>query len=472
MIREAEAPEAADTPTAARRGKRTMCSGGARTAGAAAFFAAFAASALLGAMPAGRAYAQGEVPPPPSTGGVGTGGATSGQQGAPGSPAPGAPGAPGQGGPGAGGPPPLPVLLGYADLLLTLDRPWRAEPLYKLVLMQDPNNAVAKQGLAEAQMRKRPGLTALAHTYYDSQDVQLVGYGGGLFFNTPLGKVTLTAGDGYYKNNNNPNNRRNPIALSPLVPNGSDNFSLDRQTYNLLFEPFWGDKMQHEAAAWLSYQSYDGVPDRFLYDFHYSYIAEPGRKKYTIGTGRKDSFFQSQVNQFLAPESYFVLAEKITFDDYYASVDYPLSKKIDFSFNYRNFQYSDGNVRNNYRTLFMYRIKPDSPMKPMPVWRVGLDGIIDEAKFFTLKYGIPRDFRSLSIATDYAMLTRDYKVVVYASVPVAQKNFAAPAGLVGYVSKSLDKEKRYEVYGKTVILQGRNLSRSLYDYVVGVNARF
>ncbi|MDX1934982.1 MAG: hypothetical protein SFU56_20480 [Capsulimonadales bacterium] len=383
-------------------------------------------------------------------------------------------GAPGPGAPGpqAGGPPPLPVLLGFADFLLTLERPWRAEPLYRLILMQDPNNEVAQRGLRDALNQQKIGFTSLAHSYYDSKDVQLFAYGGGPVIRTPLGKVTVTVGNGYYKNNNNPNNRRNPLSKVPTIPTAEDNFALNKQTYNVEFQPFWGKNMEHEGSAWVSWQTYDSVPDRLLYDFRYSYIPKPGREKFTFGTGRHDSFYQNQINQFLAPETFFQLQRRITFNDYYTAIEYPLAQKYDLNFTYRHFKYRDNNERNNFRTVLWYRLKPTNPMKPMPVWRVGLDGIVDQGRFFTLDYGIPRDFRSLSIATDYVMLTRDLKYVVYLSYPIAEKNFAAPAGLVAYVSKTLGRDKRFEVYGKSVILEARNLSVSLYDYVLGLNTRF
>lgn len=374
--------------------------------------------------------------------------------------------------PQAGGPPPLPVLLGYADFMLTLERPWQAEKLYRLVLMQDPKNVVAQQGLADALRQQRVGFTSLVHSYYDSKDVQLFAYGGGPMIPTEKGKLTVTAGNGYYKNNNNKNNPRNPTSLLPTFPSAEDNFALNRQTYNVQYEPFWGKNMEHEGSAWVSWQTYDNVPDRLLYDFRYSKIIEPGRKKFTVGMGRKDSFYQNQLNQFLAPETYFMLQKKITFRDYYTSIDYPLSKKIDFSFNYRYFKYTDQNERHNIRATVMHRIMPTSPMKPMPVWRVGLDGITDLGRTFTFDYGIPLDFRALSVATDYAMLSRDMKYVLYASFPILEKNFAAPAGLVAYVSKTMGPDKRYEVFAKANILEARNLSTSLYDYVLGLNTRF
>ena len=433
------------------REKRRAAKPGATSRAVGAFLGAglFVGLAAAGARPA-AAQESGTAPPRPNAGGAPT---------APGGPPP-------------GGPPPLPVLLGYADFMLTLDRPWEAEKLYKLILLQDPRNAVALKGLEAAKNQQRPGFTVLGHSYYDSEDTQLFAYGGGPILKYPGGKVTVTVGNGYYKNNNNPNNKRNPLSLSPDIPSAEDNFALQRQTYNVLYEPFWGKQMQHEGSVWLSQQNWDKVSDRFLYDFRYSYIAEPGRKKFTVGTGRKDSFYQNQINQFLAPESYFQLADGILFNDYYAGVEYPLAKRLDFTFNYRFFDYNDGNERNNFRTQFLYRIKPDNPMRPMPIWRVGLDGIIDEGKFFTLTYGIPRDFRSLSIATDYAFLTRDEKYVLYLSYPIWDENFAAPAGVVGYVSKTFGPSKRYEAYGKVIILEARNLSISLYDYVVGVNTRF
>ena len=127
--------------------------------------------------------------------------------------------------PQAGGPPPLPMLLGFADFMLTLERPWQAEKLYRLILMQYPKNAVAQQGLAEALRQQRVGFSALVHTYRDSKDVQLLAYGGGPIIPTEKGKLTLTAGNGYYKNDNNKNNPRNPTSLLPTFPSADDNFA-------------------------------------------------------------------------------------------------------------------------------------------------------------------------------------------------------------------------------------------------------
>jgi len=411
---------------------------------------------ILATASVARAQDSGSVPPPASPTGAPPAGPTGG----------GPPGGPQM------APPPLPVLLGYANFMLTLERPWQAEKLYKLILMLDPKNVAAQKGLEDAENMKHIGFATLVHSYYDSKDVQSLGYGGGPIIMMPSGKMTFTFGNGYYKNNNNPNNRRNPTTQLPTFPSPYDNFALQRQTYNLEYTPFWGKKMENEAAIWLSYQHYDDVPSKLLYDINYTYNIKPGREKINIGTGRKNSFYSSQLNQFLAPETYFELQKGITFNDYYAEVAYPMAPQWDLDFRYRFFDYSDGNQRNNFRTQFLYRIMPTDPRKQMPIWRVGLDGIVDLGRFFTFDYGIPRDFRSVSVMTDYAILGRATKFVLYASYPIAEKNFAAPAGLVAYASQAFGPAKRFEFYSKAEILEARNLSVSLYDYVSGLNIRF
>src|SRR5215217_7014950 len=47
-------------------------------------------------------------------------------------------------------------MIGGAEFMLILDRPFEAEKLFGAVLSMDPNNAYAKQGLERVKLAKRP----------------------------------------------------------------------------------------------------------------------------------------------------------------------------------------------------------------------------------------------------------------------------------------------------------------------------
>ena len=424
-------------------------------------------------------------------------GATVGTPG-PGTPAgpPGAPGAAPGGAPGPGGmppgAPPLAMILGYADFMLAADRPYEAEKIYKQIQANmpkmDPSDpkviemmknmpkeqlegmkqamAAVEKGLKDVAYAKRPTMTALGHYYRDDRDVRLYAYGGGPTFRTPYGRITLTAGTGHYRNNNNPNNPNNPLSLSPDIPTAEDNDTLKKNTLNLLLEPYY---KKWEGNVFLSNVTYDAAPDRFLYDFKLSYVPNPARERYYISHGRHDSYFQNVNNQFYAPETFFQLKKKILYDDYSFGAEYPIAKRLDGTFSYRYFQYSDGNRRSNYRTQLMYRIKPTKG-KMMPVWRVGTDFIFDDSKFFTLDYTASENFNAYSIATDYMFISRKLKYGAYASYPIAEQNFNAPYGVFGFASYQLSKST--EIYAKLARLSGVQNSLSFSDTVIGVNVRF
>ena len=411
--------------------------------------------------------------------------------GGPGSPA-GSPGAPG-GMPGMPpGMPPLSMILGYADFMLAIDRPYEAEKIYKQIMANmpkmDPNDpkvaemmknmpkeqleamqsamAAVQKGMKDVEYAKKPTVTLLGHQYHDDRNVQLYAYGGGPTFRSKYGKATLTAGTGHYRNNNDPNNPNNPLALSPDIPSAEDNDTLKKNTMNLLLEPYY---KKWEGNFFLSNVTYDAAPDRFLYDFKVSYVPNPARERYYISTGRHDSYFQNVNNQFYAPETYFQLKKKILYDDFSLGFEHPVGKKFDSSFAYRGFEYSDGNHRSNYRATFMYRIKPTKGQQ-MPVWRVGTDFIWDDSKFFTLDYTASENFNAYSIATDYLWISRKLKYGVYASYPVYEQNFNAPYGVFGFASYQLSKST--ELYAKFARLSGVGNSLTFNDSVIGFNYRF
>ena len=395
-------------------------------------------------------------------------------------------GAPGGAPGGAPAMPSFPMLLGYADFLITIDRPFEAEKIYNNILKMTPDpdgpageqmpsamkeqitqaRAGATAGLKEVKFYKRPTYTALAHYYSDDRDVDLYAYGAGPTFRTPYGRITITAGTGHYRNNNNPNNTNNPQSISPDIPTAADNDTLKKNTLNLLLEPYY---KKWEGSVFLSNVTYDAAPDRFLYDFKISYVPDPARKRFYASTGRHDSYFQNVNNQFYAPESYFQLVKKTLYDDYSVGAEYPLAKKIDTTFSYRYFKYSDGNRRANYRTQFLYRILPKKG-RQMPIWRAGFDFIFDDSKFFTLDYTASNNFNAYSLATDYLWITRKVKYGVYASYAFSAQNFKAPNGVFGFASYQVSRNA--ELYFKAAQLSGRGNSLTFGDYVVGVNTRF
>lgn len=390
------------------------------------------------------------------------------------------------------GAPPLSVILGFADLMLAADRPYEAEKIYKQIQANlpkmDPNDPkvaamiaamppealatikstqeAVEKGLRDVAYAKRPTFTVLSHAYYDDRNVRLYTFGGGPTFRTRYGRVTVTAGTGKYQNDNNVNNPRNPLSLSPDIPSAADNDTLKKNTFNVLLEPYY---KKFEGSLFFSNVTYDAAPDRFLYDLQLSYLPKPVRERIYISHGRHDSFFQNVNNQFYAPETYFQLQKKIVYDDYSTGIEYPISKRLDGTFYYRYFKYSDGNTRNNYRTQLMYRIKPGGK-KPFPVWRAGLDFIFDDAKFFTLDYTSSFNFNAYQIATDYTFVSRKLKYGFYASLPVYQQNFKAPYGVFGFGDYQLSKST--DVYLKLARLSGPGNSITFSDVVLGTNIRF
>jgi hypothetical protein len=369
------------------------------------------------------------------------------------------------------GPPPIPALLGAADFMLTIDRPFEAEKIYRAILHMDPHNQAAQQGLQDVARAKRPTFTVLSHYYFDTHDVELFAWGGGPTFRTPYGRITLTAGTGYYKNDNNPNNKKNP--LGPVSTGKDvDDFGLQKSTVNLLLEPYY---KQFEGYYFLSEVLYDGAPDRFLYDLETTYVPDPARKRYTLTVARRDSFLQSDKNEFFAPESYYAVAGGLTLDETSVNIDHPLASRVDFSGYYANFDYSDGNHRNVFRTQFLYRLLPKSN-RPMPVFRVGLAHLYDNTDHFAAFYYSPQDVQTLSLVTDYVNLTRRLKYGVVGSFPLTftgGSGFAkhTPAlALFSFINYQVAPD--VELYFKAGGINSPGYDLTFRDFVFGINGRF
>jgi hypothetical protein len=378
------------------------------------------------------------------------------------------PSGPPAGGP-PGGPPPVPVLLGIADFLITIDRPYDAEKIYQGILHMDPKNPAALAGLRDAKFAQRPTMTLLAHGYYDSHDVELFAWGGGPTFRTPYGNITLTAGTGYYKNDNKSANLKNP--LGP-IQNFLDDRAFSKQTLNLLLQPYY---KTFEGYFFLSQVFYEGAPDRFLYDLKFTYTPEPARRRYTLTAARRDSFLQSDKNEFFAPESFYALVGGLTFDEWSLSIDHPLASRWDFTGYYANFDYSDGNHRNILRSQVMYRMLPRAH-RPMPVFRVGLAHTYDNTDKFSAFYYAPQNVQSLSLAFDYVNLTRRLKYGIVGAIPFAKvrgNGFAQhdPATAL-FTFLNVNLTDTLELYVKAGGINSPGYDLSFRDFVVGINGRF
>lgn len=378
-------------------------------------------------------------------------------------------GQPPPGGPPPGGPPPLPVLLGIADFLLTIDRPFEAEKIYHGILHADPNNPAAQKGLRDVAWAKRPTTTLLAHGYYDTHDVELFAWGGGPTFRTPYGRATFTAGTGYYKNDNKSSNVKNPLGA---LQNSLDDRALSKQTYNMLLEPYYKN---WQGYFFLSQVDYEGAPNRFLYDLKLTYAPDPARRLYTFTAAKRDTFLQSDKNEFFAPESFFGVVSGLTLDEYSVNIDTPLATRWDYSGYFGLYYYSDGNRRNIIKNTFWYRMLPKAHM-PMPVFRAGLQFTYDNTRDFAAFYFSPQDFAYLSLAAEYVKLTRKVKYGIFGTFPLAfhgGSGFAThyPAlTLFGFLNYQLNDT--LELYVKAGGINSPGVDLTFRDFVIGINGRF
>ncbi len=372
------------------------------------------------------------------------------------------------GGPPSGGPPPVPVLLGIADFLIAVDRPFDAEDIYHGILGHDAENEGALAGLKRAKLYERPTLTLLTHNYSDSHDVRLNARGGGPTFRTRYGNLTFTAGTGYYRNNNDPSNPKNP--LGPIA-SFLDDDKLDKNTFNLLLEPHY---KKYEGSFFVSRVTFDWAPDRTLYDFRASYLPQPSREKYTLSVARRDSILQSAQAQFLPPETYYTVTSGLTLNEYAGAVEYPLTPKLDLSANYLHYNYSDGNSRDTAKAALYYRLQPTAPQQ-MPVARIGLGYLYDDTDKFNPLYYSPQSTQSLSVLADYVMIKRGFKFGIFAGYPLLKDQgtgFAKhdPARtLFGFVNKEISD--RFELYAKGGFIRSPGYDLSFNDIVLGVNVR-
>jgi hypothetical protein len=390
---------------------------------------------------------------------------------APAAPAPGAPPA-GQGAPPGGpppGPPPVPVLLGIADFLIQIDRPFDAEGIYRGILAHDANNAGALAGLRHAKIAQKTTWTALWHQYTDSHDVVLRAYGGGPTFRTPYGNITLTAGTGHYRNDNNPDNPNNP--LGPIASTVDDR-RLRKSTLNLLLEPHY---KKYEGRLFASRVTYDTAPNRTLWDLKFMYVPEPNREVYSVTYARRDSILQSAQSEFFGPESFYTVLSRLLIDEIGVGIQHPLGKHWDLTASYSTFDYSDGNGRDTAKASIHYRLKPKPP-RQMPVFRVGVGYAYDNTDNFAPLYYSPQNIQSVSLLADYVTIQHGFQMGLFAGYPIARDRgtgFAKhdPAKtLFGFVKYDLNEHLQLYLNGGAIDSPGFDLSFT--DFVIGVNGRF
>ncbi len=422
------------------------------------------ALAVLGwALPIVPATAQLDSPSPAG----GAGGAGQGTSGAPG--VPGAPGGAPHGGPPGGkmpAMPPLPVLLGIADFLIAVDRPFDAEKIYKLVLMMNPKSAVAQQGLHRAKIAESPSFTALIHTYRDTLENRLTTYGGGPTFRTIHGNITLLLGTGYFRETIHADK---PNQTLGFLQDFINDRPLGKSTVNLILEPRFG---KYEGYVFLNRTFYAGAPDRTLFNFKLTYDQVPGREHYSVGYMRNDSFIQSDQLQFFAPETFYSVESGLTEDIASIEIQHPIARKVDFQTTYQYLAYSDGNSRNLVRTQLLYRLQPNGRAQ-MPIFQVGLQHIYDDTNVFGVYYYTPQNQQYLDVCANYIFISRKFKYGLFGTYPVAHVRGSGdgkydPLATL-YAFTNYQISDRTELYVKLTTAKRTGNAAAFTDFVFGVN---
>jgi hypothetical protein len=351
--------------------------------------------------------------------------------------------------------PQLGAMLGGAEFMLIMDRPFAAEKLFNAVLALDPKNAHALDGLRRVKLAKRTSWTFLVHSFGNHYDTELETWGGGPSFYTSLGKVTFWAGDGFF--------RSVGVSLQKITING-----------------FWDTYYKNfDGYAYINRTFYPQAPDRTLYDFKGTWNRRPGREYYSVFGGQHDSFLQSDVTQFFAPESIKEVKEKILIRNIGAEAQIPLGKSIDFVPYFSQFYYTDGNARRIAQGKVMYRVLPRGEAK-MPIFRIGAMYLADSCDFGSGIYNCPVNFHSLSITADYVFVSGKYRYGVFASYPItgtsgtgqspANGRFDPAETLFSFLNYKVTESQ--EVWVKFVGAHSAGFSPSCFDVVVGTNVRF
>ena len=372
----------------------------------------------------------------------------------------------------------LGAMLGGAEFMLILDRPFAAEKLFNAVLAQDPKNAHALDGLRRAKRAKRTSWTFLVHGFGNHYDTQLVTWGGGPSFYTPKGKFTFWLGDGFFKSGQ--------VVSANTQPVGG--VSLQKITLNGFWEPYYKN---FDGYAYINRTIYPDAPDRTLFDLKGTWNRHPGRESYSIFGGQHDSFLQDDTAQFFAPESITEVKEKILIRNIGATAQIPLGKHIDFMPTFSQFYYTGcqencaafgpnaSNSRQIAQGKLMYRVLPRGGAQ-MPIFRIGAAYLSDNCDFGSGIYNCPSNFHAVSITGDYIFVTGKYRYGVFASYPLTGKSgdgvfpntgrFDTTESLYSFLNYKVTESQ--ELWIKVLGAHSAGFSPRCFDIVVGTNLRF
>ena len=364
-------------------------------------------------------------------------------------------------------------MIGGAEFMLILDKPFEAEKLFGAILSMDPNNAYAKQGLERVKVAKRPNWTFLVHPFtFPKLDQSMFTYGGGPSFYSKNLKSTFWIGDGWYKNNIDPNNPDNPLGFLGYQIGTADDAALRKQTYNVILEPYY---KQFDGYFFLNRTVYQEAPDRWLFFGKATWNRQFGRESYSLSGGQHDSYFQNDLAQFFAPESWTAVQQKILSREVGAAATHPFGRFIDTSASFQYFDYTDGNNRKMVRLQGMYRILPHEG-KQMPIFRAGVSYLYDDGDFAALYYYIPLNYHHVQISADYTFVAGNTRYGIYGNIPVTGESgtgfgrFNPPYTTYMFINRKLNAKN--EIWGKYAGLSIKNNGPAFGDWVFGFNTRF
>ncbi len=349
--------------------------------------------------------------------------------------------------------PAVPQMLKSADFMIALGRPYDSAKLYRTVLKQDPDNAEAQAGLRRALGAERPEVTVLFHNYQNDlgPHSHLVTYGIGPTFHTPSGDISLSVGDGDYRQAGM-HLRRSDLSLTadPRFKNGD-------------FYLYMGG-IKHYGEA----------PDEFLYDARLSYLPQPSRERFTLISEREESSVDSSSFQYWAPDSIFSIKEGLILQETGFEIEHGIGDRIDVLPSYSYYAYSDGNGRNVANLQLLYRILP-SPKQAMPLFRVGLQYQYDGTNHAAKTYFAPVNYQSLSLAANYTQLTRRLSYGIVGSLPVTGES-GSLGGRYGpakrlYTFANYHVTDSAELWLKFTDTSAPHGSPSITDFIFGVSQR-
>ncbi len=362
-------------------------------------------------------------------------------------------------------------MIGAGEFMLILDKPFEAEKLFNAVLQMDPGNAYAQQALERVRLAKRPNWTFLIHPFKFNLDMWLLTYGGGPSFYTKNLKATFWVGDGFYKNNIDPNNTENPLGFLGYQIGTADDKALRKQTYNATFEPYY---KQLDGYFYLNRTVYQEAPDRTLWTAQVTWNRQPGRESYTVFGGQHDSYFQGQLSQYFAPESWSAVQMKILSREIGASATIPIGN-LDIAPSVQRITYTDDNARRLVRVQVMYRLLPSTGQQ-MPVFRVGIHYTYDDTDRPSLFYYAPLKYHQYAFAADYTFISGKTRYGVYGFIPFTGVSgdppvlIRPPFTAFAFINRMISPTT--EVWFKFAGLYTTHHGPRFGDYVFGINTRF